>query len=828
MRWGWWKWLIGSGVLFTLAIWGTSLIPISSDVLQIEPFVSMRVLDRHGIILREVMSDKEGVSQWASLDQISPYVVKCLIASEDRRFFHHQGIDLRAVLRAAWQNIRTGRIVSGGSTITQQLVRNLIPHPRTLLSKLIEMHQALRLEHTLTRSQILEQYLNRVSFGNQIFGIAAASNLYFGKGPTDLSLAESAFLAGLIQAPSLYNPYIHLDLAIKRQRHILKQVFEAESSALETRFFEETWFLSASAPHERRRGGFETRPYGRPTQMAETMNNAQIDKQQYSMALNEKIDLIPREVRFRAPHFCEMVRGELKERGYKPRRVTTTLDYYLQRDIEGLLTKQVEEMKNYDCSNAAAIVLNNRTGDVLALVGSADFFDDHRSGQVNGCLARRQPGSTLKPFTYGLALEQGMSPSTLLADIETHVSIRGGNFTPKNYDETYHGPVRLRTALACSYNVPAVRVLERMGVEVLLHRLRLAGFESLTKDAAHYGLGLTLGNGEVTLLELSRAYMALANSGQFRPHRLIIETDGLTYQPSQDQTTVFSPQIAYLLTDILSDPVARVPAFGYENPLSLPDAVAVKTGTSKGYRDNWTVGYTPNFTVGVWMGNFNARSMRNVSGISGAAPLFRNIIFRLRDYGLGWGFQEPSGIVRCRICPISGALKGPHCPDEIEEIYLSGFEPKKPCDIHRFFCSPEGKYSVYEIYPPIYRRWMHENRIPQPEAGSMEVSSDLRPLVLKSNRHRSQEFRIAFPSDGSIFKIDPILRREYQTLRLEAIVPEGVIYLTYLVNDRKIATTGPPFTALWPLSEGIYSIRAIARCLDNSVITTRGVQIRVL
>ncbi|TKJ45612.1 penicillin-binding protein 1C [Candidatus Aerophobetes bacterium Ae_b3b] len=635
---------------FVLVLLGVSLyIPFSRKALEPASVVSLRILDRKGNLLREVLSDQEGRSRWVSLPEISPNAILATLAAEDSRFYEHPGIDIRAIARAIIQNIRARRIVSGGSTLTQQVVKNIYHFPRNWFWKMVEIWYALRLEISRSKDEILTQYLNRISYGNQTFGINAASSLYFDKPPSHLSLAEAAFLAGLPRGPSLYNPYRHQLRAQKRQREVLRRM----------------------------------------------LNKGMIKQEEYRRAFKEPLNLISPEISFRAPHFCDLVLSKIspKER-QNISSLRTTLDFELQKDVEVLLRNSVKSLKKWEVSNAAAVIMDNKSGEILCLVGSANFFDSYHSGQVSAVTSLRQPGSALKPFTYALALEQGMTPATLILDTEIRIRGKEVDYVPRNYDGKFHGLIRLREALACSYNVSAIRVLENIGIESLLHRLKKLGFETLDKGADYYGLGLTLGGGEVTLLELARAYGALARSGVFKKERIFLEAKDIQDRtksfPKGSSRRVFSPEVSYIITNILQDRDARIPAFGEGSCLSLPFPCAVKTGTSANFRDNWAIGYTPHHTVGVWVGNFDGRPMQSVSGVSGAGPLFRDIMLLLerREKRRNFDFTIPAGLMEVYVCPQSGMLVGSFCPGKIKEIFIKGTEPKDVCN----FC--DGKLLV--------------------------------------------------------------------------------------------------------------------------------------
>jgi len=745
------RFLVGAASAVLAA--GVSLrLPLPRSRFDPVPVVSLRLADRHGSLLREVLSDEGGRCRWLGRDEIPPNVVWTTIASEDKRFPFHGGFSLLSVARAAAQNLRRGRIVSGASTITQQVVRNIYRFPRTLPAKALEAWLALRLENTLPKEEILAQYLNRIPYGNLAFGIEAAARLYFEKPAADLSLAEAAFLAALPRSPSALNPFRDPAPVIGRQREILRRV----------------------------------------------AGQALVPSDQISRAFREDLRLARVEQKFRAPHFCDFILARLPE-SLKRRggEVRTTLDLGLQEKVESLLRTHLRSLENRGLSNGAAIVLDNAAGEVLAMAGSRDFFDAAREGQVNGAAARRQPGSTLKPMTYALALEKGFTAATLVEDSPTEFSTLEGVFSPENYDERHHGPIRIRSALASSYNVPAVAVLDLLGPDLLYRRLREAGFDSLKKSPGFYGIGLTLGNGEVTLLELVRGYAAFARGGltvEERVLRSVVSKAGpaLTLPPPAPPKRIFSPEIAFIITDILSDKDARIPAFGYLTPLNLPFPAAAKTGTSKDFRDNWTIGYTPRFTVGVWVGNFDGSPMHRVSGITGAGPLFRDIMLHLEAGGPRTPFPEPKGIVRERICPLSGLKPGPRCPSTIEEIFVAGTVPDSSCGLSH-----------------------------QPGA---------RPAAVRASLRRPADpLAVASPRNGDIFKIDPVLRPEFQAVRLQAAVTETVSVETveWWVNGRLIGRTGFPFALSWPLRPGTHVVQARGR--DGSeILESRPVRFKVL
>ncbi len=729
-------------------------LPIPKQKLNPAPLLSLRILDREDNLLREVLSDEGGRAQWVSFTEVSPDLIKATIAAEDRRFFWHRGISIPAIARATFQNLKSGKVISGASTISQQLIRNIYHFRRNVFSKIIEAWLALRLENTQSKKDILVQYLNRISYGNQAFGCEAAAQLYFDKSAEMLSLAESAFLAGIPRSPSVLNPYSGLQLVVQRQQLILHQMFDS---------------------------GF-------------------VDLLKFNRSLNEQLHIIPNSITFRAPHFCDFILSQFSS-AEKQRMsiIRSTCDYYLQKNIEILVKNHVSALKDKGITNASAVVIDNVSGEILSMVGSKDFFSRQDDGQVNGALSLRQPGSALKPFTYGLALERGITAADIIEDIPVQYSTPNGAYRPRNYDKLFHGPVRLRTALACSYNVPAVRILESLGSEALYYQLKDMGFNSLSQGPSYYGIGLTLGNGEVTLLELVQAYSSLARAGEWLESKAVLqvfdsENTPNTLQKLRKRRKVFSPQVAYILTHILSDHDARIPAFGYNSSLSLPFPCAVKTGTSKNFRDNWAVGYTPKYTVGVWVGNFDGHPMLNVSGVTGCGPLFRDIMLFLENKNPPTEFLEIDGLIKVDICPESGLLADKNCSGSMTEIFILGTEPTTLCSLHG------------------------ENRI--------SYLSDSKPA---QKALISPDLSITFPRNGDVFKIDPILRHGYQKLQMIASAPEEFRFekLEWWINGKKEAESGTQFSYSWKLQPGLYTITVLARN-ESRVTKSRSVSIQVL
>ncbi|HEX4641787.1 MAG TPA: penicillin-binding protein 1C, partial [Chthoniobacterales bacterium] len=587
-----------AGLLIT-GHFALKLVPIPPALLR-PPIQSLALLDRNGIPLRETRV-AERFSRELALEDVPPHVIAAVLAAEDKRFFSHHGIDWLATGRAALAGLTHGHIVSGASTITQQLVKISERRPRGLRAKIIESLTALRLEQEWPKEKILAAYLNRLDFGNLNIGLAAAADYYFAKPVSDLSDAEAAFLAGLPKNPRKLNPHTAPDAVRRRQLTVL----------------------------ERMRA------------------NQQLDSARIDRAISETLALRPPQRRFRAPHFVEMVLPQLPET--PAAEIRTTLDFRLNEQVEAIVRDRLAQLREQNVRNAAAVVIDNATGNVIALVGSENYFSPG-AGQVNGAWAQRSAGSALKPFTYLLALERGATPATIVADVRTSFPAAGGFYRPENYNRRCYGPVRYRTALASSLNIPAVKVLRAAGGPSALHeRLRECGLTTLNRPPEIYGLGLTLGNCEARLLEMTNAYASLARLGEFRPWRVLPTATTSAHRYSR-------PELVWQIADILSDNSARTLAFGMNSALRFDYPVACKTGTSTDFRDNWTIGFTPEFSVGVWTGNFDGAPMREVSGVTGAGPILHAIFDYLHmNYGTSW-YKTPENIVERTVHPLTGKL----------------------------------------------------------------------------------------------------------------------------------------------------------------------------
>ncbi len=719
---------------------------------------SVRVLDRQGALIRHVRADDTQLAQRRPLDELGPDVVAAIIAAEDRRFYAHPGVDPLSIARAAAQLAWRRRIVSGASTLTQQLARTLRPRPRTLWGKLGEMALALKIERSLSKAQILEEYLARVAFAPGVRGVDAAARTYFDKGARELSLGEAAALAGMPRGPSIYDPRKHPERLLARRAVVLSRL-------------------------------------------------AGVDPERARLAASEPLALTDARPPAAARHFVYAVtRGALATPGTHAELVTT-LDVPLQREAEALTRATVARLADRRATAAAAVVLDNATGDVLAYVGSPDADDRRALGGNDGVLAKRQPGSALKPFVYELALERRqLTAATALPDLPLVFRGAHGEFRPRDYDGQFHGPVRAREALASSLNVPAVVVAERLGPDAVLDRLRALGFDTLDGDGARYGPAIALGDGETRLLDLASAYATLARGGELLPVRAITATRApggpiVALEPATP-VRVLQPTEVELVTDILSDDAARAMSFGRHGVLELPFSVAVKTGTSKGFRDNLTVGYTREVTVAVWVGNFDGSPMVGVSGVTGAGPLFHDLMMAaMRRVRAPQSLARGLPLVSREVCSLSGELAGPHCPHHQAERFAPGTEPRSTCDQHvevsvdEHSGLPAGPACrdrttrVFERYPPTLQAWaraakrptLPSRAAPGCERGAVTASSD------------DGEPRVTEPRDGARYLLDPSLGERQAVL----VRTSGARLDARIMLDGRALPHGPsPGTAL--------------------------------
>lgn len=624
------------------------------------PPLTTKMYDRNGQLLYTIFDEEDRVL--VSLSDISPYLVQATISIEDADFYHHWGISFRGIARALEHNLSRDTL-QGGSTITQQLVKNtLLSSERTWQRKIRETVLALAVDLIYSKDEILEKYLNEVNYGGSVYGIEQASQWYFGKSAKELSLAESSFLAGLPVAPTAYSPFGPTpERAKQRQQEVLRRMVE----------------------------------------------DGHISEQEADIA--SKVELTFRHNRYdiQAPHFVMYVR-DLLEKEYGETMVSrgglevwTSLDLTTQASAEAAIQNELERLAKLRVSNGASLVTNPQTGEILAMVGSKDYFDTQHDGQVNVTLRPRQPGSSIKPVTYAVAFEHGYTPTTFIDDSPVVYTVPGSApWAPKNYDGRFHGRVTLREALGSSYNIPAVRLIAQLGVNNVVNKGRAMGI-STWDDSSRFGFALTLGGGDVTMYDMAEVYGTFANNGytvELNPILQVQTQDGQTlyHNPCQGMispcqaTRTLNPLAAYHITNVLKDNQARTPAFGPNSVLNVPGSeVAVKTGTTNNLRDNWTIGYITDRVVVSWVGNNDNTPMSSVaSGVTGASPIWRQIMNGLLLTEPKHAFATPAGFEKVAICQKTGTLTCAECPQATEEIFPQGMAPTQRCTAAMFTSTP--------------------------------------------------------------------------------------------------------------------------------------------
>ncbi|MFZ5912102.1 MAG: penicillin-binding protein 1C [Chloroflexota bacterium] len=760
---------------------------------------SVRITDRQGRLLYELLPQEGGRHAVVSLEDIPQCLKDATVAVEDKHFYQHPGVDLAGILRALWLNLRGGETIAGGSTITQQVARNLLldqdeRFERSLRRKLREAVLAWLLERRYSKDEILALYLNQMYYGGLAYGVEAASQTYFGKSASDLLLPECALLAGLPQAPGLYNPYTNPDLARERQLVVL--------------------------------GLMQAQGY--------------ISAEEGQAAASAPLGLNPAPYPIRAPHFIWIIKDQLDqlflEGSLDPRQslvVRTTLDLDAQNVAESVIARHLAKFQagglDRNVNNAALVALDPRTGEVLALVGSADYFDASIYGAVDMATSPRQTGSAFKPFIYALALDPARpSPwtaATVILDVSTTFTTRdGAPYTPLNYDYREHGPVSVREALASSLNVPAVLTLQEVGIEPTLELASRLGMTSLA-DPQDYDLSLALGGGRASLLELSTAYAAFANQGAYTGYQTLLEArdaDGnlLYTPPGSTPSQVFDPRVAWLVSDVLSDDAARVTGFGRDSTLKLERVAAVKTGTTTNFHDNWTIGYTPSLLVGVWVGNSNYEAMRDVTGLTGAAPIWHDTLRSLLQGQPDQPFERPADMTRLAICDLSGLLPTPACLHTRQEWFIPGTEPAQPDNVYvQIWLDPLETLSLVTLDLP-------------PQAGAWARAQGLSLLADYANAPASSgetALVLASPRPNTVYQIASNIDASTQRLLLEALAGAGVAQVTFWVDGEFLAgASGTPYQVWWPLQVGEHTIWAQGVDANGEQVKSDAVMVTVL
>lgn len=790
---------------------------------------SVRIVDREGRPLYDVLDVEYGRQTTLPLNQIPLTLQHATIATEDKNFYQNPGVDVQGILRAFWLNLRGGEVVAGGSTITQQVARNLLLDAderiqRTVRRKLRESWLAWRTARELTKDDILALYLNQMYYGAMAYGVEAAAQTYFGKPATDLTLAESALIAGLTQAPATYNPFTDPEAAKTRQLVVLNLM---------------------------RQAGY-------------------ITADEYDLAAREPLRYATTPYPIRAPHFVTMVQAEL-DALFSPDEiyqlggltVRTTLDLNWQDQAERIINEQVQRLNapadggpSHNAHNAALVALNPHDGQVLALVGNADYFDAASGGAINMALVPRQPGSALKPIVYAAALSpdrpQPWTAASMLPDVRTvFMTHEEEPYVPVNFSRDEHGPVLLRQALASSLNIPAVLVLDDIGVATAMDLATDMGITTLG-EPDEYDLSFALGGGPVRLLDLTAAYAAFANGGfRITPDLILDVRDaaGNVVVGRQPSTTAVPPQpvrvlderVAWLINDILSDDEARRLGFGPNSVLNLDRPVAVKTGTTTDFHDNWTVGYTPDLVVGVWVGNADSEPMANVTGVSGAGPVWHYFMRAVLAGQPKTDFVQPSGLVQAEVCALSGLLPGDNCPYRRREWFLTGTQPVATDSFYQRVTldartgrlagettTPEQRIEQLALdLPPTLHPWARaEGLVLLADLligeGGTAVSTG------SASTSSTDGLRLISPDPNTIYRISPTMPLDAQKLRFETIGGANFSQITLWLDNEPLATlTEPPFETWWPLTPGQHTAWAEGRDSSGAQTTSPAITFEV-
>lgn len=736
---------------------------------------SVRITDRSGLLLYDLLAQVGGRQVSLAVENIPQCMRDATIAVEDANFYSHPGVDPIGIVRAMWINTTSGETVSGGSTITQQLARILLfdeeeRTERSLRRKIREAVLAWQLTRRYSKDEILALYLNQSYYGGMAYGIEAAAQTYFGKSASELILPECALLAGLTQTPGLYNPYTNPELAIERQLVVLG-------------LMEKHGFLTSEE---------------------------KLSAEKMPMAFNQAP--YPME----APHFVWLVKDQLDEMflngeldPHESLVIRTTLNLNMQHKVEDIARRHIEGFQNSDdvitrnVNNAAVVVMDPSTGDILALMGSVGYFNEEIRGAINMAAFPRQTGSAFKPFIYSLALDPGQpepwTAATALLDVTTNfVAMDGSLYTPVNYDGMQHGYISVREALASSLNIPAVKTLEKVGLDETIGLAQQLGITTLDRPD-RYDLSLALGGGEVNLLELTTAYSVFANEGTYVGRRLILSVENadgkiLFEQKTELPKQIISPQVAWLISDILSDDLARSRTFGLNSALKLDRVAAVKTGTTTNFYDNWTIGYTPDLTVGVWVGNSTFTPMQNVTGLTGAGPIWHDAMRAILEGQPEKRFVQPENMEQVEVCVLSGLLPTEYCRHTRKEWFIKGTAPVEFDTFHQQVNLNNGQSMIVYDLPLEAQAWAWSQGMPL--LGDFQSSVRL-----------EQGLSLTSPTQHSTYVFYAHLDPAAQQIPIQVNVGEGLTQVTIWVDDNLYAVLNEtPYQTWWQLSLGEHRI----------------------
>lgn len=763
--------------------------PFSKEELQKNESRVLKIYDRNNILLANLFPEYGGFYKEVKYSDLPQNLIEAVISAEDKNFFKHKGIDYKAILRAFISNLLNRKIVSGGSTITQQLSKSIINRERNYINKFYEALDSIRLEKNLTKEEILTEYLNRIFFGNNCYGIGAAAELYFKKEVKDLNINESVILASIIKSGTKFNPYKYEERLHLRKIYVLGQM----------------------------------------------KNNNYIKEEEYNNSINENITIYTNREKniLKAPHFVMYIKDSLDKLKYSNiTEVKTTLDYKMQKEASLVISNASQSLHSFNVRNISCVILNAKTGEVLSMIGSMDYFDRETDGSVNGAIALRQPGSALKPFLYAYLFDKGESPASVIGDIKTYINSPGGDYIPENFDRKYRGPVTIRDALANSLNIPAVRWLSKYSLKDFQNILLKSGLRSIDKNPDYYGYSLVLGSAEVRLIDLASAYTIFPNSGIFINHYSAVslkkENGEIFYFPKKSYThkRVISEESAYLINKILSDRNARMGSFRSYRGLVYPFEIAIKTGTSKGSRDAWTIGYTKDYIVGLWLGDFKGSEMINITGGNGAVPILYDLFSMLNKSQKETKWDKPKDIIEREICLISGKLRGEFCKETRLEEFSIFNVPKEECDVHNLYIKINSDGSidkkVFLNLPSEYNDWIKERQIEKPnsewiKAENTYAYNNLNQInnfnSINNQNKINERISITSPTDNSVYKIDSTLPLEYQNIFISSYIPKNIIEANLYCNEEIIANIEElkNGSVIWNLKKGDYTfyIKAI-------------------
>jgi len=776
------KWPVLLTALVTAFILLNFLFVLSLERDLISPKPSKLILDRRGQYLGEVPASDGNLGYWRLPAVVPEKILVCTLETEDRYFHSHRGVHIPSIFRALAQNMRARRIVSGASTIAMQVARMQSPGSRNIFNKVRESAEALLLVERHGHDRVLRHYLTIAPYGNRVHGVVRAARYYFDKPIEDLSWLQAAFLAGLPQAPGRFDPFDYFKgrRALERARLILK-ILHARGliSNLELRQALASDLRLVQEPHRE------------PAAMHAVLRLS-------GMAGNR--------------------RGPV---------IHSTIDLDIQRRVHRVLEGNLHRLRYRGAGNTSALVIDTQTGDVLAHVGSSDYFNEEDRGAIDYVVTKRPPGSALKPFIYALALEKGVfNAASELPDIQIEFPEDGGQaYVPKNISHTFLGPMLLREALANSRNIPALTALAEVGVEEALNFFHKAGVTNISFTPGQYGLGLALGNLHVTLEELCGLYAILANRGETLPFKYFLNGSpntnvNVNVDVNVNGRRILTAGTADLVTHILSDPVARQPSFRRGSALEYEYAVAVKTGTSQGYRDAWAVAYSDRLLVGVWVGNHDWRRMNHLGGLVGSARPVKKIMNALmpqhrHHQAVLTGFPPPEDYVEKRICSLSGKQAGPDCPHHRVEFFKPGSEPVEECPYHQKvkidkrngllatrYCP--GRFVEERVLvdlPDTYSKWARGQHL--------ELAPKLEsPLCGGWREEKPPAVKISAPTNYSRYLWDPDTPAEYSTIRLAADVTPKDEDIIWIVDGIPVAKVGYPHEYRWSLEPGVHKIKA--------------------